>query len=649
MTARQRTAAWLEAIRALAAAHVGSTRQRWQDLGRPVTVHDGIDAVLTGPSCPDDSVVTAAQDARQALAADPHWRRLVEAFDVDQRGVEWLALLAACELVPPLTRVLGYLDDSASPAPPTPAAAGVLWGWPLGYQPGPASALTSWRLAGPDGGQWHRTNTWRIDPEIASFVAAEAGWVRLRASVGPVEVDGLDCLHPELLEQMRTAVAAIVAARTVGCEVELIGEPGSGRRTLLAQLATTLERTPLLMTGDDPVRSLRDVRLLDAVPIWVDDGELPVGTDASPGALTLVARRTATSSTPDDVVRLSWPLPAIGRPQRERLWAARTGHPAPQIVRDWQLRPADVRVAAAAAAAGREVASEAIRRRLRAGALETMTPLERPYEWDDLVIPDRVRDELRRLHNQVLLAGDVLEDWEFRRLFPTATGTTALFTGPSGTGKTMAAQVLARSLGLDLYRVDLAEVVNKYIGETEKRLAAVFAECERSNVMVLFDEADALFGQRTRVRDAHDRYANIEIDYLLQRLDTFRGVAVLATNRKSDLDPAFLRRLRVIIDFVAPAPAERLRLWAHALPETTSTGEPLTADLDREWLAANLELTGAEITLIALAAAFDAREAGELIETAHVVAASRRELDKRGTVLRLEAPLSARRVGEVPA
>jgi SpoVK/Ycf46/Vps4 family AAA+-type ATPase len=154
--------------------------------------------------------------------------------------------------------------------------------------------------------------------------------------------------------------------------------------------------------------------------------------------------------------------------------------------------------------------------------------------------------------------------------------------------------------------------------------------------MVLFDEADALFGQRTRVRDAHDRYANIEIDYLLQRLDTFRGVAVLATNRKSDLDPAFLRRLRVIVDFVAPAPAERLRLWRQALPARTTTGEPLTAGLDHQWLAANLELTGAEITSIALSAAFDAREAGELIETRHVIDASRRELDKRGTVLRLE-------------
>ena len=200
--------------------------------------------------------------------------------------------------------------------------------------------------------------------------------------------------------------------------------------------------------------------------------------------------------------------------------------------------------------------------------------------------------------------------------------------------------MLARSLELDLFRVDLAEVVNKYIGETEKRLAAVFDEAERSGVLLFFDEADALFGQRTRVHDAHDRYANIEIDYLLQRLDTFRGVAVLATNRKSDLDSAFLRRLRTIVDFVAPAREERLRLWRLALPSTTSTGEQITGVLDHEWLATHLELTGAEIKSIVLSAAFDAREAGELISAKHVLDASRRELGKRGAVLRVEQPMA---------
>ena len=165
---------------------------------------------------------------------------------------------------------------------------------------------------------------------------------------------------------------------------------------------------------------------------------------------------------------------------------------------------------------------------------------------------------------------------------------TALFAGPSGTGKTMAAQVLARSLGLDLYRVDLAGVVSKYIGETEKHLREVFEACERAPVLLLFDEADALFGKRTQVSDAHDRYANIEIDYVLQRMEQFDGVAVLATNRKGDLDTAFVRRLRFIVDFAPPSPLERERLWRLALEGAQRRRRrPLAGRLDWAGLARN--------------------------------------------------------------
>ena len=175
----------------------------------------------------------------------------------------------------------------------------------------------------------------------------------------------------------------------------------------------------------------------------------------------------------------------------------------------------------------------------------------------------------------------------------------------------MAAQVLARSLGLDLYRVDLAGVVSKYIGETEKHLREVFEACERAPVLLLFDEADALFGKRTQVSDAHDRYANIEIDYVLQRMEQFDGVAVLATNRKGDLDTAFVRRLRFIVDFAPPSPAERERLWRLALEGARDAdGRPLTGELDWAGLARELDLTGAGIKSAALAAAFLARSDG---------------------------------------
>jgi SpoVK/Ycf46/Vps4 family AAA+-type ATPase len=198
----------------------------------------------------------------------------------------------------------------------------------------------------------------------------------------------------------------------------------------------------------------------------------------------------------------------------------------------------------------------------------------------------------------------------------------------------MAAQILARSLGMEIYRVDLAGVMSKYIGETEKNLRQIFDACERANVLLFFDEADALFGQRTQVKDAHDRFANIEIDYLLQRMEQFDGIAVLATNRRADMDSAFLRRVRFIIDFLPPGIAERRRLWTLVLPGRSPTGEALLDPIDWDHLAQRLDMTGAEIKLAAMGAAFLARSQNVRIGMAHVLHAARRELSKRGVIVR---------------
>jgi SpoVK/Ycf46/Vps4 family AAA+-type ATPase len=187
---------------------------------------------------------------------------------------------------------------------------------------------------------------------------------------------------------------------------------------------------------------------------------------------------------------------------------------------------------------------------------------------------------------------------------------------------------------MKLYRVDLAGVMNKYIGETEKRLKQVFDACERSNVLLFFDEADALFGQRTQVKDAHDRFANIEIDYLLQRMEQFNGVAILATNRKGDLDKAFVRRIRFMLDFQQPGPIERLAMWRRALQPSSPSGEQLLGNVDLELLAERLNMTGSDITSAALGAAFLARAEGTHITTNHILHAARREMTKHGQVLR---------------
>ncbi len=216
----------------------------------------------------------------------------------------------------------------------------------------------------------------------------------------------------------------------------------------------------------------------------------------------------------------------------------------------------------------------------------------------------------------------VYEEWGFGKKLSKGKGINALFSGPSGTGKTMAAEVLANHLKLDLYRVDLAGVVSKYIGETEKNLRKVFDAAEESGAILFFDEADALFGKRSEVKDSHDRYANIEVNYLLQRMEDYRGLAILATNKKSALDQAFLRRLRFLVDLPFPDIRNRKMIWQKVFPEEASVDE---MEYD---LLARMEISGGNIRNIALNAAFLAASESSPIGMSHVVPAARREYSK---------------------
>lgn len=264
---------------------------------------------------------------------------------------------------------------------------------------------------------------------------------------------------------------------------------------------------------------------------------------------------------------------------------------------------------------------------------EIMGPLAQrlpcPFEPDDLVVPPHVREELNLALAWIRQQDKVLREWDFARRLPFGAGLKALFAGPAGTGKTMAAQVLAKQLQLDLYRVDLSRVVSKYIGETEKNLGQLFDEAHRSGAMLFFDEADALFGKRSEVKDAHDRYANIEVGYLLQRLEEHDGVVILATNRRQDLDEAFVRRFDMILEFPLPNAAERRRIWQGMFPAAAARDPNLDLDL----LARKFELTGGEIKNIVLAAAYLAAEAGQAIGLPHLRQALRRELLKSGRMV----------------
>lgn len=254
--------------------------------------------------------------------------------------------------------------------------------------------------------------------------------------------------------------------------------------------------------------------------------------------------------------------------------------------------------------------------------------------WADIVLPAAQIHTLQTVVRQVRHRARVCDEWGFAEKSSRGVGLSALFAGPSGTGKTLAAEVLANELELDLFRIDLSAVVSKYIGETEKNLRRVFDGAEEGGTILLFDEADALFGKRSEVRDSHDRYANVEVSYLLQRMEAYRGLAILATNMKEALDPAFLRRLRFVVQFPFPDQAQRAEIWQKVFPAKTPTD---SLDIAR---LARLSISGGNIRNIALNAAFAAADAGEPVRMPHLLGAAHLEYEK------LEKPLTHTELGD---
>jgi SpoVK/Ycf46/Vps4 family AAA+-type ATPase len=270
-------------------------------------------------------------------------------------------------------------------------------------------------------------------------------------------------------------------------------------------------------------------------------------------------------------------------------------------------------------------------RRLVGPKLDQLARRIRPrHTWDDLVLPPAHAAQLRDIVDRYRLASTVYDEWGFPAV-PSA-GLVALFSGPSGTGKTLAAEVVAGELGLDLYKLDLSSIVSKWVGETEKNLDELFEAAGAGNLVLFFDEADALFSKRSEVADSHDRYANLETSYLLQRLESYHGVVVMATNYEKNIDQAFMRRIHARIDFALPDEAERRMIWHRHL----QAGAPLADDIDVEWLARHFELPGAAIRNAVIDAAFHAAATTGTIDMASLVGGVARELRKLGRLVRKE-------------
>lgn len=369
-----------------------------------------------------------------------------------------------------------------------------------------------------------------------------------------------------------------------------------------------------------------------ALASWLARVSAPVALDAPPGSRVerLAGLRVDVPALTPDERRTAW-LDALGDD------AARMNGALERIVDYFHFDEPAIRDAAALARgapqAGRDLGDVAwqVCRQQGRRALDTLAQRVEPRaQWGELVLPPTQTDTLRQIAIHLRQRAMVNQRWGFAQRYSRGHGLTALFYGGSGTGKTMAAEILARELDLDLYHIDLAALMSKYIGETEKNLRTVFDAAEQSGAVLLFDECDALFGKRSEVRDSHDRYANLEVSYLLQRMDSYRGMAILTTNQRHALDPAFVRRIRFIVQFPLPDAPSRARIWRGIFPAEA----PLDAALDFEQLA-QLNVPGGVIRNIAVHAAFLAAEAGTRIGAPQILAASRTEYAK------MDRPLTA--------
>jgi hypothetical protein len=452
-------------------------------------------------------------------------------------------------------------------------------------------------------------------------------------------------------QQALDALGPLLAGNAV---IVIEGPRGSGRSTAVARAMgrPVVELDGATKLDDGALIALRrEIALGVAQPVIANaDGmakELGPFLDAVPGPIVLTSAMPAIDlGTTRPIVRLAWPLPEST--VRRALWEQAASSPT------GDLDTLAHRYRVGAGVIGRAVASvraqhgkrtldaQDLIHGLRHNIAEDLGGLAHPVTvtqtWDDLVLADDTRDHIQALLSRVKHAHHVLQQWSYRSKIARGTGVPALFSGPPGTGKTMVAGLLARDLDLELYQVDLSQVVSKWVGETEKQLAKVFDAAEQGHALLLFDEADALFGKRTAdVKGANDRYANLEVNYLLQRVEAFGGITILTTNLDTAIDPALKRRLAAHIVFELPDDDERTTLWKRLV---TTDAAPLAANLDFEQLSRMFpKMSGANIRNAALAAAFlAAGDRSKEITQQHLVRAGRAEYRSMGHVLAERGP-----------
>ncbi|MDQ3803239.1 MAG: ATP-binding protein, partial [Acidobacteriota bacterium] len=620
----------------------------------------------TEPAVTDQQLQEAEAALRRAEASDPPPQLILlsSRFGLSQFERDVLLLCAAMELD---TRIPG-LCASAQPAPqkpfPTFGLALALFDNPAWEALAAGGPLRFWRLVEvkqPDA-QPLIASALTADERVVEFIKGQNTlYERLSPFFMPLEVGEA---RPELPPSQREVVEDVVKLLTLHAGrpplIHLLGADAPSKQLIAlnaaAALGLQLYRLPaeLLPTAatelETLARLLQRESLLLPLALYLDAHEQD--QQAQPDGPTwqslrrFVSRLTVTAflDTRDvltGVSRAVVPFDVTRPTQAEQraAWAEALGPSAgdspERLAGQFSLNlPGIAQVARQVLGVtdAAELTPALVREQLWDACLIHTRPrlehlaqrIEPKATWDDLVLPPAEKGLLRQIADRVGQRARVYEEWGFGRKMNRGLGISALFAGDSGTGKTMSAEVLANELRLDLYRIDLSAVVSKYIGETEKNLSRVFDAAEEGAAILFFDEADALFGKRSEVKDAHDRYANIEINYLLMRMEAFRGLAILATNMKSALDAAFMRRLNIIVDFPYPNAAERKAIWQRVFPRETETRG---LDFDR---LAQLSVPGGAIHNIALGAAFMAAQAGSPVTMPLLLQAAEQEFRKLG-------------------
>lgn len=577
-----------------------------------------------------DPHVAAARAALHAWArtGDDDLARACRYAGARGPAAEVLAVLLAVDLHPQRQRLVAYVQDSVQLPRPTLAWVARVLGDDALRALAPRGPLVRSGLAVVVGdGAWG-TRQCGVAPRVAWAVRGDAT-LDPHLPAGARVVGAVGAPADAAADRTRTRRAPADQPPGAGALLLVHGaDPESRRQAAAAALpGTDLLVTPLPESDEAWAATVREATLRCAALVVEVDGRLgrhdTEQLDRAPHlALVLASAR----ELPLDC------LPA--RPWREVHvhdgeaddgdWQRRTGRPAPAGVR---LTREQLRLVAGADGGGPRGHDGGVAagvRRLAGGHLDGVAArVHARRGWSDLVLPATPTDQLHDLVARYRQRRTVFGEWGFPAV-PSA-GVVALFAGPSGTGKTLAAEVVAADLGVDLYKVDLSAVVSKYIGETEKNLERVFSAAASGDMVLFFDEADALFGKRTDVSSSHDRYANIEVAYLLQRLEVFDGLVVLATNLQGNIDDAFWRRIAVSVTFAAPDEAERRRIWERVFPATAPV-----EDVDLDVLARRFKVTGGVIRNAALGAAFAAADEGGPITMGRVVRALQRELVKLG-------------------